>query len=512
MAITTAILLGITVPGVATQLQKDKQPISADTIRVVVRTAKSIDFQQRTDPEKIDFYGTILLPAARGEATVENRRTFTEIKVGFRNLQSATLFGPEYLTYILWAITPEGNAANLGEVILNGNTGKLEVTTELHAFGLIVTAEPYFSVTKPSDAVVLESDISDDAKSKGVDIDAKYELLPRGHYSANASPADRIPMVRDKKIPLGLYEARNAVRIARWAGADVHATDTFQKSSDLLAQAEKSTTIHARSGTAAGVAREAVETADQARLISVKNQSEARIARERQDAANRAAEFTVAVGKAMIEAGNVERRRQDAQKQSDRIRFDARAQSDQARLDAEDPARQAASYKQNVLAVKTASAKAERDRLELRRTLVNQFNAVLHTEDGARGLTIDMSEVHFDTGQFVLNSAAREKLSEISVIVLAYPDLRLEVEGYTDNEGTEQSNIVLSGNRANSVRDFLVKQGIAASAIVASGFGEERPVAPNDTATGRRQNRRVQLVISGDIIGTNSTIEPKPYR
>jgi outer membrane protein OmpA-like peptidoglycan-associated protein len=512
MAITTAILLGITVPGVATQLQKDKQPISADTNNVVVRTAKSIDFHQQADPTKIDFYGTILLPASRGEATVESRRTFTEIKVELRNLQSATLFGPEYLTYILWAITPEGNAANLGEVILNGKTGKLEATTELRAFGLVVTAEPYFSVTKPSDAVVLESDISDDAKSKGVGVDAKYELLPRGHYSANASPADRIPIVRDKKIPLGLYEARNAVRIALWAGADVYATDTFQKASDLLAQAEKSTTIHAGSGTAGGIAREAVETADQARLNSVKNQSEARLARERQDAANRAAEFTVAVGKAMIEAGNVERRRQDAQKQSDRIRFDARAQSDRARLDAEDSERHAASDKQNALVVKIAAAKAERDRQELRRTLLNQLNAVLHTEDGARGLIVNMSDVGFDTGQYRLNSEACEKLSQISAIVLAYPALKFEIEGYTDNVGTEHSNMVLSENRANSVRDFLLKQGIAASAIVASGFGEEGPVAPNDTATGRRQNRRVQLIISGDIIGTNSTIEPKPIR
>jgi outer membrane protein OmpA-like peptidoglycan-associated protein len=470
-------------------------------MNLVSRTTKTINYEHRSGTTKVDFYGTILLSASRGEARVDNRRTYTEIEAVFRNLQSATRFGPEFLTYVMWAVTPDGRATNLGEVIINGTTSKLHVTTELQVFGLVVTAEPHFGVTQPSDVVVMENVSGKYADGKAGEIDAKYELLPRGHYIINASSAERIPMVLDRSIPLGLYEARNAVRIARWAGAAIYAGDRFQRASDLLAQAEKFKTVDYAAQTVEASSREAVLTAEDARLIALKNQSEARLAREREDSAARAAAGNAAAAKALTDAsaafhvsatsGNAAAAKAltDASA-AFHANGTAVSQSERSRADSE-------------------AAISEREKQELRRKLTIQLNEVLPTDDGVRGLIVNISGDFFATGQYLLNAAAKEKLSRISVLVLAYPTLKLEVEGYTDREGTAKSNMVLSENRATAVRDFLLSRGIRAGSISSIGFGEDRPVATNDTAAGRQQNRRVELVVSGDVIGGGSAIRVK---
>jgi hypothetical protein len=278
-----------TSPGRTQVQQRGKQPIYTITINVVDRTTKAINYQHRNGATKIDFRGTPLMPAAHGEAKVESKQGYIEIEVEFRELQSATRFGPEFLTYVMWTITPEGRAANVGEVILNGTSSKLDVTTELQAFGLVVTAEPYFGVTQPSDVVVLENFVRKDTVGKVEEIDAKYELLQRGHYTVNVLPADLKPIQLDKNTPLDLYEARNAVRIAKWAGADVSASDSFEKASKLLAQAEAYKTRKAGSKPIAMTAREGVQTAEDARLITLKSQSDTRLAQERAAAAGREA-------------------------------------------------------------------------------------------------------------------------------------------------------------------------------------------------------------------------------
>ena len=454
MAMTAVFLLCFSTPGSAARYQTARQPIYRVTTDVVDRTTKSINYQNRTGQTGIDFYGTILLPASRGEAKVTNRRTFNEIEAVFRDLQSATRFGPELLTYVMWAVTPEGRTINLGEVVPDGANGKFSVATELQAFGLVVTAEPYFGVTQPGDIVVMEGFAGKSSDGVSGETDTRYQLLPRGQYLVNASPTERTPWILDKGTPLVVYEARNAVRIARWAGADVTASDTFRKASTLLAQAED-----AGPGTVEAIARQAVQTAEDARLITLKIQSEARLAKEREDSSARAAAVSAAIASAMIDSGNVERARQSSR------------------------------------------AQTGRDTQELRRKLIVQLNAVLPTVDSASGLIVRMADDFFETGEYSLNPDAREKLSKVSRILLAYPALKFEVEGYSDSVGEEQSNMVLSERRANAVRDFLMKEGIAASSISSKGFGEDRPVATNDTAAGRRQNRRVDLVVSGDIIG-----------
>src|SRR6202163_2671841 len=195
-------------------------------VSVTARTTKAISYQHRSGATRIDFRGTELLPLAHGQAKVESKQGRIAIEVEFRNLQPATKYGAEYLTYVLWAITPEGRTSNLGEILRNGTSGKLDVTTELQVFGLVVTAEPYFAVSRPSDVIVMENEVRPDTVGKIELIDAKYELLERGQYQHLTNVLD---LRVNRKMPLELYEARKAIQIARPSGADVYATRTFQK-------------------------------------------------------------------------------------------------------------------------------------------------------------------------------------------------------------------------------------------------------------------------------------------
>lgn len=500
--------------------QRAKEPIYTITINVVDRTTKAINYQHRSSSTKIDFRGTVLMPAAHGEANVESKQGYIEIKADFRNLQSATRFGPEFLTYVMWTITPEGRAANIGEVILNGTNSKLDVTTELQAFGLVITAEPYFGVTQPSDVVVMENFVRADTIGKVEEIDAKYELLQRGQYTVNVPPADLKPIPLDRKTPLDLYEARNAVRIARWAGADNSASESFQKASKLLEQAEAYKARNAGNKPVSMTAREAVQTAEDARLITLKNQADARLEQERAASAEREADANTKAADAKASANDAkraataaqaqaERTRQDAEAAAERATADARAQAERTKIDADRAAERSARDKADAAAaseqaLKTAAENADREKKDLRSKLVAQLNLFLDTRDSARGLIVNMSDVLFDSGQFSLKAGAREKLAKISGIVLAYPTLKLEVEGYTDSVGSDDFNMKLSENRAVSVRDFMVQEGVVTSSISSRGFGKTMPVATNDTAAGRKQNRRVELVVSGDVIGTTA--------
>ena len=208
-------------------------------VTVVARTTQAVNYLHRSGSTKIDFRGTPLMPDAKGEAEVNSKQGRIEINARMEHLSPATQYGPEYLTYVLWAVTPEGRPKNLGEVLLNGDNSKLDVTTDLQTFGLIVTAEPYFAVTQPSDVVVMENFVRTYTQGTIEEIDAKYELLQRGQYVLNVNPSELRPFPLDRRVPLELYEARNAVRIARWTGADQYAAvDTLQKAEESLQNAE----------------------------------------------------------------------------------------------------------------------------------------------------------------------------------------------------------------------------------------------------------------------------------
>jgi len=516
MKVMKLILIGILLvatpaeaqqPGNPTQVQVQRSadnPLYKITVNVVERTTKAINYRHHSGSTKVDFRGTPLLPEARGEAKVESKQGYIDIDVEFDDLQGATRFGPEYLTYVMWAITPEGRATNLGEVILNGTKSKLNVTTELQAFGLIVTAEPYFAVSQPSDVVVMENFIRKDTVGKIEEIDAKYELLQRGQYSVNVPPAELKPIPLDKDTPLDLHEARNAVRIARWAGAEKDAGESFQKADKLLQQAEAYKARKAGNKPVAMTAREAVQTAEDARLIALKRQDEQRIARERQAAADRESQAQAQAERSRLQAEDDARRRAQAETEQ-RLEAErrARAEAERTAAQAQAEAARERALKDQAAAEQSrqAAARAEQEKAELRAKLVQQLNLILETRESARGLIVNISDVLFDTGQYTLKPAAREKLAKVSGIVLAHPGLKLEVEGHTDSVGSDELNQQLSEKRAATVRDYLVQQGIGINAVSARGFGKTMPAASNDTAAGRQQNRRVEMIVAGDVIG-----------
>jgi outer membrane protein OmpA-like peptidoglycan-associated protein len=519
-------------------------------INVISRNVQAVNYRHRSGATKVDFAGTELMPSANGEAKVESKRGAIEIEVEFGNLQKPTTFGNEYLTYILWAISPEGRSVNLGEVLVgNDSRSKLNVTTDLQAFALIVTAEPYYAVRQPSNVVVLENVVRRDTKGTSEAVDAKYELMERGGYIPTGYKFD--PVVLNARLPLEFYEARNALRIAQAEGAEQYASDSYQHAVQLMDKADEyATKRNVPKKLLIAVAREAVQTAEDARAIAIKKMDEESQANERQASADaqtrsraRADEATRQKEQAQSEAAQAAaaaaKAKSDladnqaasataiaaAQADAEKSRLAALAESEQARKVADAKAKsdladsqaasataiaaaQADAEKSRLAALaqseqaRKAAEQAEREKQELRSKLAVQLNLILETRDSARGLIVNISGVLFDTGKYTLRPGAREKLAKVSGIILAYPSLKLEVEGHTDSVGTDEYNMKLSENRANSVRDYLVQQGINTSSIAARGFGESQPVTTNDTAAGRQQNRRVELVVSGDVIGT----------
>jgi outer membrane protein OmpA-like peptidoglycan-associated protein len=505
---------------------------STPTFRVTVisRSVQAVNYEHRSGSSKLDFAGTSLMPGANGEARVNSKRGSISIDADFGNLQRPTIFGTEYLTYVLWAISPEGRAVNLGEVLVGGNNGsKLHVTTDLQAFALIVTAEPYYAVRQPSNAVVLENVIREDTKGTSEAVNAKYELMERGGYIPTGYKFD--PVVLNAKLPLEFFEARNALRIAQSEGAEQYAPDSYQHAVQLMNNADGyAIDRHMDRKPLIAVSREAVQTAEDARAIAVKKEDEVRLANERQNSADAQAQTQAQADEAM---------RQKRRAQADTARAQADSANDQAaraqaesnaaaaRTDAEDAQAATAQARSDMADNQAASAtalsaaqadaeqsrlaaqqaqlnaqQADTDKAAMRAKLSEQLNSILQTRDSARGLIVSMSDVLFDTGKFSLKAGAREKLAKVAGILLAYPGLNIEVGGYTDNVGGDAMNQTLSENRAGSVRDYLVQEGVATSAVSAKGFGNTLPVASNDNSAGRQQNRRVELLVSGDAIGS----------
>ena len=504
----TKLLLAVTIAlGLSAIAQTNSQtatavepmsPTPTYHVNVVSRTTQAVNYEHRSGSTKVDFAGTDLMPSANGEAEVNSKRGAIEIEAKFGNLQEPTTFGGEYLTYILWAISPEGRAVNLGEVLVGGNhRSRLQVTTDLQAFALIVTAEPYYAVRQPSNVVVLENVVRADTKGTTEAVNAQYELLERGGYIPTGYKFD--PVVLNAKLPLEFFEARNALRIAQSEGAEKYASDSYQHAVQLMNNADEyAVSKHIDRKPLIAVAREEVQTAEDSREIAVKKMDEERQANERQASAD---------AQAQSQAQADEATRQKEQAQSDA----AKAQADMAANQAASTAAVAAAQadaEQSRLAAQQAQQNAQQadlDKAAMRTRLSDQLNSILQTRDSARGLIVSMSDVLFDTGKYSLKPGAREKLAKVAGILLAYPGLNIEVGGYTDNVGSDEMNQTLSENRAGSVRDYLVQQGVTTNSVSAKGLGNTLPVASNDDSAGRQQNRRVELVVSGDAIGNAIT-------
>ena len=438
--LAAALTLGAQLPGPL----PETAPLQRVTL--VQGSAKAINYRYMKSSSKVDLTGTMLAPTAAGTAKVSSELTSTQIKAKFEGLPSPSQFGPEYLTYVLWAVSPEGRASNLGEVLLKNGKGSLKVTEPLQAFALVVTAEPYFAVTQPSEVVVMENTLRKDMEGKVELLEAKFDLLKRSSYHLQTTPGEVQPLDRD--TPLAVHEARNAVHIAKASGAHAYASEVYGKSENLLAQSESKDGSKKERIMAA---REAIQCAEDARLIAVKRQE---------------AEF-------------LELERKEAQ-----------AKIDQAK---EESAKTAAA----LATANTSRIAAIQDNSHLREQLLDQLNGILQTRATTRGLIVNMSGVIFQTGKATLLPTAREKLSKIAGLILAHPGLKLESEGYTDSTGSDEVNLRLSERRAQAARDFLVAQGVSPESIIHRGLGKSSPIDSNDSAAGRQNNRRVELVVSG---------------
>ena len=602
-----AAAIALSLPATAqtnSQSTRDVELSTMPTFRVTVisRSVQAVNYKHRSGSSKVDFAGTDLMPSANGVAEVNSRRGSIVIQAEFGDLQKPTTFGNEYMTYVLWAISPEGRAVNLGEVLVGtDHRSKLQVTTDLQAFALIVTAEPYYAVRQPSNAVILENVVRDDTKGTTEAVNAKYELMERGGYLPTGYKFD--PVVLNAKLPLEFFEARNALRIAQSEGAEQYASVSYRHAVQLMDHADEyAVRKHIDKKPLIAVSREAVQTAEDARQIAVKEMDNVRLANERQDSADAQARSQDQADDAMrqkeraesdtaraqaataqAESDTLNARAAKSQAESDaaRARNDAtdaqaatakanadmaanqassasalsaaQADAEQSRLEAQrkanadmaanqassasalsaaqadaEQSRLAAQRKANAdmaanqassaSALSAAQADAEQSRLAAQRSDLNaqqadtdkaamraklseQLNSILQTRESARGLIVSMSDVLFDTGKYSLKPGAREKLAKVAGILLAYPGLNIEVGGYTDNVGGDTMNQTLSENRAASVRDYLVQQGVATGSVSSRGFGNTLPVASNDNSAGRQQNRRVELLVSGEAIG-----------
>jgi len=521
----------------ATALQSEEQdqqngtaptnePVTVFRVNVLARTTKAVNYRHRGGSTTVDFRGTDLMPGVAGHAKVDGKAGRLAISAELTHLRPARSYGGQYLTYVLWAITPEGRAVNLGEVLPGENgKSKLDVTTDLQAFGLIVTAEPYYAVTHPSNEVVAENILRQETKGFEEQIDTKFDVLEGGQYTIDV-PAEQLPAsVAESGVPLDLLEARNAVAIAKAAGAEQYAADSLAKAVDMLRRAEDYLQRKQGRTPIGTAARGATQMAEDARVLTLRRKEDERLAAERRareeaqekaEADARAAQQRALEAQAQsdedarrrAEAERAEKEAQARQAAALEAQQQAQAQAEAARRAAEDSQRQKEEAQRATQEAERARAEAIQQKEQMRARLLAQLNQVLQTRDTVRGLVVNMPDVLFDFNKFTLKPAARERLARVSGIVLAYPDLKLEIEGHTDAIGSEEYNQTLSEKRADAVRDYLVNAGVPDANIVARGLGKSDPVADNSSPAGRKLNRRVEMIVSGDVIGAKVGSEP----
>jgi outer membrane protein OmpA-like peptidoglycan-associated protein len=521
-------------------------------IRMVEENTLAVDYRKGST-SKLEFQGTDLLPQVTGEAKVISKRQLTDVHVDVENLRPAKSLDRAYLTYVLWSISPEGHAKNIGELVEHDGKASLHTTTDMQAFALIITAEPDFAVAEPSEMVVAQNILRPDTKGRVESVNIRYRALPRSVYVSQVTPVENPVYGEDPNAPLDLLQARNAVRIARDAQAEKYSADVFQHAQKLLDQAEDYYRRKQGDKPISTVAREAAQTAEEARVNSIRAEEQAKVEQERQENEERAARARTEAAEAQQQAQQAQEQAREAQQQAEeaarqraaaeqqqqqaaqqaaqaqqqaqaeadqrrqleqqqqasaQAAEQAQQQAEQAQQQAQAESQQRAAAEQQAEQARQQAAQArqhsqelETQQAQMRQQLLNQLNQVLQTRDSAKGLIVSMPDVLFDTSSANLKGPARERLAKVAGILQAYPDIQVEIDGYTDSTGSEQFNQQLSEQRASSVQAYLVQQGVPSSSIAVHGFGESDPIASNDSAQGRQQNRRVELVVSGQSIG-----------
>ncbi|HTQ61022.1 MAG TPA: OmpA family protein [Candidatus Solibacter sp.] len=465
---------------------------------LVTKSVTAIGYKVGGGTTKVDFKSTDLMPQAFGEAKVQAKTGATQIEVSLKNMADPSKLGAEFLTFVLWVVTPDGRTGNTGELLINKNgEAKLNATTPAQTFAMIITAEPYFAVRVPSEMVVLENETRKNTKGQIFPVN-DFKLMKRGQYEKLGNPLAMTPDL--ERVPLQVYEARNAVDISKSRGAEKDAAEILTKAVASLQITENALTAKADKKEIISKARQTIQFAEDARALAAQRQEEARIAAERAEAAAKAK--GEAEAKAAAEAARAKREADEEAKRKAEL-----AAAKQAQMQAEaDAAAAKAKAEADSLKAREEAARADAERarqatIALRTQLLEQLNRILETRDTPRGLVVNMADVLFDFGKYDLRPEAREKLAKLSGIILAHPGLDLAIEGHTDNVGSDEVNQKLSEQRAESVRSYLVEQGLAATSVSARGLGKTAPVADNSSPAGRQKNRRVEIVVSGEVIG-----------
>jgi flagellar motor protein MotB len=491
LILITTLVISCTVVGRAQYQPEPGGSVPIYRVTVVDRTVSAVDYQYRNGPTQIDFRGTVLLPHAKGDAIVESKAGRIEIDAHFDRLLAPTRFGPEYLTYVLWAITPEGHAKNLGEVLPgSSDKAKLRVTTDLQAFGLIVTAEPYSAVRQPSDVVVMENQIRPDTSGRTEPIQAKYELLPRGQYTYNvpeglsAAEASAPKLSWDQyQSVVELYQAQNAVQIAQSVGADSYAPDTLGKAAELLRQAQDAQARKAGMTTVVTLARQASQTAEDARILAMQRKQNDELASARDQAAK--SDALRAQAEAAAQTAQTQAAAEHALLEQERAaKHEAEAEAAAAASAAPPPP-----PPQPVVMTQPATSFDNPQKKAVRVRLLEQFNVALPGRDTPRGIVLTLPDAYFQETR--VNPAVYERLARVAAIISANPGLTVEIDGHER----------FSTDRAEAVRDLLVRDGVPVGATFARGMGDARPLVSNATAAGREENHRVEIIISGSPIG-----------
>ena len=484
----------------------------APTFRVTVveRTTPAINYRYKGGSTKVDFKGTNLMPKVDGDAKVEGKDGRLAIEADIHHLDRARTFGPEYLTYVLWAITPDGRATNLGEVVPDDDGhAKIKVTSNLQSFGMVVTAEPYYAVTHPSDMIVAQNEPTEKTKGGVTPIVARFEALQKGEYTMDLKPQQLPATGADyKKVPLELLQARNAVAIAKSEGAEQYAPGAMQKAQDSLTQAEEYYSDKKGKTPIRTASRAATQSAEDARVLSIQKRNDERVAAERQAERDRAQAAQQKAQEAQAAAQQAQAQQQAAQQAAELARqqqLAAQQATEQARAQQQALAQQAADARAQADRAEQARLQTEQQAAQQREKLRQQLSQVLQTRETAQGLVANMPDVLFDFNKSTLKPSAKERLAKVAGIILAYPDLQLKIDGYTDSVGSEQYNQQLSDERAAAVRDYLISQGVSANNVIAQGFGKNDPIASNASPEGRQQNRRVEMLVSGNAIGSSGS-------
>jgi flagellar motor protein MotB len=460
-AIPCIVLLGLS----STAASSQQQPQPLYKVTIVSRTTKAINYGYLSAPTRVDFKSTPLLEGARGEAVIEPGRGATMLKMQFEDVPAPSRFGPNYLTYVVWAISPDGRAQNIGELVLEGGTkAKLHTSTPLQTFAMIVTAEPYYSVTQPSDVVVMENVVGRGTIGKVEEVNATYELLPRKPYTfdpaAQPKAETRLVSKEQHESITALYQALNAIQIAQSQGADKYAPERINRARALYEKA-RGFPVHL-SKEIVSMAREAAQIAEDSRAIAVKRAQAEREAEEQRNAVAPPPPAPPAPAPRPVPP--------PADQQRSRAVTPPPAPQPQAAV-APEPAAPPIEVDHSQF------TKDDPQAVQNRRRVLGALPRSVEVIDSSRGVVVTLPG----------NANASAYAPSIASAVRGLRGLRFEIEGHTDPSNAE----------AERVRQALVAAGVSPNSIIVRGFGNTKPRGPRGSA----QNRRVEVIIAGDAIG-----------